>query len=145
MSNESARKASAVEKFAGSRKPEPDEDDDWDKPEPWDKPWRRTWRTARPRGREDIMLDCRFSAGGRRALGYTWLGDMAYEPGTIKLLFGENLVTVTGRNLEQLYDALVQHRVPFIQEGSETEETLKPDDEPHIEELTIDVIQKGDQ
>src|ERR1019366_711899 len=74
------------------------EADDWDKPDPWDKPWRRSWREARPHGREDIMLDCRKSDGERRAFGYTWLGSITFEPGTVTLLFDGTVVTVTGRN-----------------------------------------------
>jgi len=140
--SESAAKAFGQPEAPATAPAEKDQDDDWDKPDPWDKAWRRSWRTARPRGREDIMLDCRSSEGGRRAFGYTWLASITFEPGTITLLFGENTVTVTGRNLEQLYDALVQHRVPFIQEGNETEEALKPEDEPHIDELSIEPLEE---
>jgi hypothetical protein len=103
----------------------------------WSEQYRQTWRNARPRSREDIMLDCRFSKGNRQAFGYAYLGSIVYDGGTITLIFAETQVVIDGRNLDRLYDALCQHRVPFIQQGSETEEALKPDDEPHIERIDI--------
>jgi len=156
MTNENTRKPSAVDKFAGSRAAKASDEEQFEESitgllrnetfqETWGSPFRQTWRVARPHGREDIMLDCRFSEGGRRAFGYTWLASITYEPGTLKLVFGEITVTIAGRNLDRLYDALVQHRVPFIQEGSDAEEALKPEDEPHIEEISIDVFKKGDK
>jgi len=136
--SENERKRSAVAQFAAGRAPEPEETDDWLEEPKWAETYRRTWRVARPRGREDIMLDCRASSGHRQAFGYMLLASIIYEPGTtISMLFGETIVTLTGRNLDRLYDALVQHRVPYVQEGNEAEGELKPEDEPHIESLSI--------
>jgi hypothetical protein len=106
----------------------------------WDARYRQTWRTGRPRSREDIMLDCRFKDDRRQAFGYAYLSSLGYDGGLITLLFGETTVTVEGRNLQRLYDALCQHRVPFIQEGLDAEEALKPEDEPHIERIEVHVI-----
>ncbi len=111
----------------------PEEDED----EVWNKPWRQTWRNARPRSREDIMLDCRFSGGNRQAFGYAYLGSIVYAGDTITLLFAETAVRIQGRNLDRVYTALCQHRVPFIQEGNDAEEELKPDDECHIERIEV--------
>lgn len=103
--------------------------------ERWEQAYRQTWKVARPRSREDIMLDCRFRDGSRAAFAYFHLGRILFDGVAITMMFGEEEVIVKGRNLERLYTALCQHRVPFIQEGNEQEEALKPKGEPHIEAI----------
>ena len=131
------RAKSVIKQLAGG-----DDDDEFDslpheKFGNWNEEYRQTWRTCRPRSREDIMLDCRFATGNRQAFGYAYLSSIVFYGGTINLLFSDTHVAIEGRNLDRLYDALCQHRVPFIQEGSETEEALKPTDEPHIERIEV--------
>jgi hypothetical protein len=59
----------------------------------------------------------------------------------IVLRFGREEVTAEGKNLMRLYNAITEHRDRFIQEGTEAEEGLKPEDAAHIERI---VITEGD-
>jgi hypothetical protein len=42
-----------------------------------------------------------------------------------------------GRNLSRPRDFVLEHRARFIQEGTDGEEGLKPEDAPHIERIAI--------
>jgi hypothetical protein len=79
------------------------------------------------RGRERaIMLELRKKDGSVNALGYAWLEQITYDPGTITLHFTNKTVKITGRNLNsearphvRLLDGLCRHRIPWIQEADE--------------------------
>lgn len=103
---------------------------------------RESFEEARPRSREDIMLDIRFSHGHRKAFNYAYLARVEFEPGdTLRLLFGSDIVRIEGRRLLRLYDTLTQHRARFVQEGSAAEEGLKPDEAPHIDRISVEELE----
>jgi hypothetical protein len=90
------------------------------------------------RGRSAVMLDCRKANGQRHAMSYAYLTQIDFEPGDrLKLHFAGQVVQIGGRRLRPLYQRLLEHRVHAIQEGTDAEEGLKPDDAPHIERLEI--------
>jgi hypothetical protein len=126
----------AVGKFANRVRYQPDGPEELGEP-PWDKEHRRTWRPARPHSREDIMLDLRFNNGCRRSFAYSYLTGIEWDGEVISLSFATEIVTIRGRNLLRLYEALVQHRVPYVQQGSEAEEALRSQNETHVEAIEI--------
>ena len=72
-----------------------------------------------------VMLELRLKNGNIIALGYSWLDRAECNPSQgITLHFGNQTITVTGRNLNaetrpnvRLFDGLIRHRVPWIQEA----------------------------
>ncbi len=64
------------------------------------------------------MVEFRGHDGRSLAVPYTRLLSIEYrhERG-VSLEFPEHRIAVYGRNLRPLYDALLQHRVTFVQEG----------------------------
>ena len=84
------------------------------------------------------MLDVKMRNGTIESFPYAWLSRVKYEPGDRLILrFGENEITVEGRNLARLRDIVSEHRARFIQEGTEAEEGLKGEEGAHIERVTI--------
>jgi len=64
------------------------------------------------------MIEFRGHDGRSLALPYSRLLSLDYRPGSVvSLEFPDHHVVVRGRNLRPLYDALLRHRVVFIQEG----------------------------
>jgi hypothetical protein len=125
---------SVVEQF--TKKPalhhEPDEEEAMD-----------AFREARAKSRESLMLDVRFTDGTIESFDYASLRRMKYYPdGKLMLRFGRDEVRAEGKNLERLRSAISEHRARFIQEGTEGEEGLKPEDAAHIERI---VITEGDE
>jgi hypothetical protein len=99
---------------------------------------RESFQEARARSRESIMIDVKLANGSIESFNYAYLTRAKYLPAdTIVLRFGKDLVTIEGRNLSRLRDALTEHRARFIQEGTEAEEGLKPQDTAHIERISI--------
>ncbi len=86
----------------------------------------------------DFMLDVRFSNGGRCGFSYAYLTRIDHPSGDELLLqFGTDTVRMVGRRLTSIYEAMLQHRPRFIQEGTMAEEWVKPGDTPHINKITI--------
>ena len=105
---------------------------------------REAFDDARPRSREDIMLDVRLKDGTREAFNYAYLVKVTFTPGdTLLLRFGTDEVKVQGRRLAPLYERLTEHRARFIQEGTETEEGLKSEDAAHID--AIELSERNDE
>ena len=75
-----------------------------------------------------LMLELRRKDGSIKALGYAWLQLAEFDPSTgITLLFPAATVRLIGRNLNaesrphvRLFDGLIRHRVPFVQEADES-------------------------
>jgi hypothetical protein len=73
-----------------------------------------------------LMLELRFKDGRRCALGYAWLHQADFDPSQgMTFSFGGRKVTIVGQNLNaeirpniRLFDAVLRHRVPWIQEAS---------------------------
>jgi hypothetical protein len=102
-----------------------------------------TYQEARSRSREALMLDVRLTNGTVVSFDYAHLAKSRFLPdGRIVLRFGRDEVTAEGKNLLRLYSAITEHRARFIQEGTEAEEGLKPEDASHIDKI---VITEGDE
>jgi hypothetical protein len=74
-----------------------------------------------------VMLELRRKDGSITSLGYAWLERADFDPSErITLKFTGQTVRLAGRNLNsevrldlRLYDGLVRHRVPWLQESDE--------------------------
>jgi hypothetical protein len=99
---------------------------------------RDSHQNARQHSREAIMLDVKMGDGTIESFPYAWLSRVKFQPGdTLILRFGKNEINVEGRNLSRLRDIVSEHRARFIQEGTEGEEGLKPEDAAHIDRIVI--------
>jgi hypothetical protein len=99
---------------------------------------RESHQNARQHSREAIMLDVKMGDGSIESFPYAWLSRVRYQPGdTLTLRFGKNEINVEGRNLSRLREIVSEHRARFIQEGTEGEEGLKPEDAAHIDRIEI--------
>jgi hypothetical protein len=64
------------------------------------------------------MLEIRRKDGSIMALGYPWLERAEFDPSQgITLQFTGQTVRLVGRNLNLLFDGVVRHRVPWLQEA----------------------------
>lgn len=60
-------------------------------------------------------LDLRFADGTRKAVPYSYILEIDYNPsGEIKITCSEKEVVIKGRDLERLYDYLAAYRVRFV-------------------------------
>jgi len=93
-----------------------------------------------------IMLELRHKDGKVSAFGYAWLENAEFDPSNgITLHFaGKPPVRITGRNLnaesrpqQRLFNGIVRHRVPWIQEADEPTALEAPKDATVIEGLEI--------
>lgn len=99
---------------------------------------RESHQNARARSREAVMLDVKMSDGSIESFPYAWLGHVRYEPGdTLILRFGGKDINIEGRNLSRLREIISEHRMRFVQEGTDGEEGLKPEDAAHIDSIEI--------
>lgn len=104
---------------------------DAEPPQPFDE--------ARPRSREDIMLDIRLTGGQRVALSYAFLAKVEYQPGDIlRLHFDADVVRIEGRRLLGVYELLRQHRAKYVQEGSAEEDEMRPEEASHIDAIRME-------
>lgn len=63
------------------------------------------------------MLDLRFKDRRRRAIPYAYITGVEIEPGDqITLATNEKTVTLTGRNLESVYQAIITHTAAAVAE-----------------------------
>jgi hypothetical protein len=104
---------------------------------------RDSFQNARVQSRESIMLDVKLGDGSIESFPYAWLSRAKYQPGdTLVLWFGKHEINIEGRNLNRLREIVSEHRARFIQEGTEGEKGLKPEDAAHIDRI---VITEGDE
>ncbi|MGH7988897.1 MAG: hypothetical protein ACREDS_01695 [Limisphaerales bacterium] len=88
------------------------------------------------------MLDIRATAGDLVALPYNFLEMVQYNPSDALLLtFAVCEVRIEGRNLLDLYTALVQHRIEYIQENDAKYENAD-DRKPFISRIEIKPLSK---
>jgi hypothetical protein len=96
------------------------------------------FQEARAQSREALMLDVRLSNGEIVSFPYASLRKAKYLPtGVMMLRFDRDEVTAEGKNLHRLRDAIAEHRARFIQEGTDIERGLKPEDAAHIDRIVI--------
>jgi hypothetical protein len=86
------------------------------------------------------MLDVIFKDGSIASFNYSYLRRVDFKPGdSVFLTFADaTVVAIEGRNLRRIRDQIRLHRADEIQEGRESEEELKADNEPHIRCISID-------
>jgi hypothetical protein len=104
---------------------------------------RESHQSARAYSRESVMLDVKMRDGSIESFPYAWLSHVKYDPGdTLILRFGGRDINIEGRNLSRLREIISEHRMRFVQEGTDREEGLKPEDAPHIDSIEI---KEGDE
>ena len=89
------------------------------------------------------LVEFRLKNGNVRAQGYAWLHQAEFDPSTgIVLSFGTFQVTLIGRNLNaelrpnvRLFQGLLRHRVPYVQEADEARVLQSADHETIIEQI----------
>ena len=85
-----------------------------------------------------VTLDLRKKTGDRETFPYSYLVRMRFDKsGIITLKFSDTKVTVIGRNLLGLYDALSVHKVTWIQEGDDRYDE-RSESEPFISAIKIE-------
>jgi len=110
----------------------------WPKAEPEVEEARESFQEGRARSRESVMLDIRLADGSVESFPYAYLTRVRYIPGDILVMrFGGDEVRAEGKNLSRLREAISEHRMRFIQEGTEDDEELKPGEAPHIGRIVI--------
>jgi hypothetical protein len=84
------------------------------------------------------MLDVRFADGTIESFDYSLPKRATYKPdGTLIMRFGRDTITIDGSNLHRVRQAITEGRARFIQEGTEAEKGLKPEDAAHIARIVI--------
>ena len=88
-----------------------------------------------------IMLEIRRKDGQIKAFGYAWLQQAEFDPaGIITLAFPGTRIRLHGRNLNhgsdaRLFDGLLRHRVPYVQEADQAALLITPATAPLIERI----------
>jgi hypothetical protein len=86
----------------------------------------------------------RFATGDVESFNYAYLTRISYKPGdSLRLQFGGYVIQVEGKRLNRLRDSVSEHRARYIQEGTDAEEGLKPEDAAHIDSILIE--DKGEE
>jgi hypothetical protein len=105
---------------------------------------REAFQEGRTRSRDSVMLDVRFATGDVESFNSAYLTRISYKPGdSLRLQFGGYVIQVEGKRLNRLRDSVSEHRARYIQEGTDAEEGLKPEDAAHIDSILIE--DKGEE
>lgn len=84
------------------------------------------------------MLDLVLRGGRVESFSYAFLIRVEYEPrGRLILHFGEDVVVIEGRNLENIRQKIRMHKASEIYEGIEAEESLKPESAAHVDRIYL--------
>ena len=84
------------------------------------------------------MLDVRQKTGDRAALPYAYLTFIHFnKSGDIRLEYSGHTVSIRGRNLGDLYNALLNHRVDYVQEADLQYEDTGEESDPFIWEIVV--------
>ena len=121
------RPNSVLERLAGRQTKEPTDDG-----------VRDSFSFSRVSDEDDLMLDVRLRDGSRYAFPYGTLLKVDFNPADeLKLIFAASIVIIEGRRLLPLYELVRRHKARFVQEGTDAEEGLKPEDAAHIDSIHI--------
>jgi hypothetical protein len=102
------------------------------------------YKEARAKSREAYMLDVMFADGSIESFDYSLPKRISYNPsGTLILRFGKDRIEVEGRNLHRVRQAVTECRAKLIQEGTEAELDVKPEDAAHIDRIVITEADEG--
>ena len=95
----------------------------------------RTDPQARP---SNALIDFWMKDGNRRALSYSHLYDIAFDPSLgMELTFSEHTVTIKGYALEELYRGLKRHRIVYVWEADAPSALLSDENEPRVTSIQI--------
>jgi hypothetical protein len=84
------------------------------------------------------MLDIVFKSGCIVSFSYAYLTQIEFDPkGRMSMHFGDDVVVVNGRNLQEVRQKVRLHKADEIIEGFEAEDALKPESASHIERIEI--------
>lgn len=85
----------------------------------------------------EIMLELRVKSGDSLALGYAYLLSAEWNRSEgIILEFTTHTIRLAGRNLREVYRAIVAHRLPYVRELS-TRDDEEPDDSAVVTSIGI--------
>lgn len=88
-------------------------------------------------GGTSLMLDLRFRDGKRVAMPYGYLSQAELEPAQrLVLRFASATVTISGRNLDQIYIAVLSHTAIAIVQAEATFDA--GGDGPYVEGISIE-------
>lgn len=91
-------------------------------------------------GFQALMLDVRFANGNFQAIPYSFITKIIYDPSiSIDICTTEDKCSIEGRNLEQLYNQLLKHRVTFIKENENEFDDVE-EKECFIEKIKIEPL-----
>jgi len=94
------------------------------------------YQEARQTMREVVRLQLRLVDGTIESLDYLRMGRITFEPqGRIIIRHGRVRAVIEGKNLHRLFSAVDEHRRRFVQEGTEAEEGLKPEESEHVDKI----------
>jgi hypothetical protein len=94
---------------------------------------------ARTRSREALMLDVQLKDGTIESFDYGLPKRVTYrQGGSLILQFGEDKIRVKGSNLNEMRQAVTEGRARSIQEGTQAEQDIAPEDAAHIESIEIE-------
>ncbi len=86
-----------------------------------------------------LMLDFRARGGDATGIAYSYLQTVRFDPSIgLILLFTQHRVTLAGRNLGELYQALLDQTVRRIEEQGEHDQ--EPEDAPVVSRLRIEEL-----
>lgn len=86
----------------------------------------------------NAMIDFWFASGNQRAMAYTHLYDVEYDPSKgIVLSFSEHVVYVNGRLLSKLYRGLKRHRIVYIWEADPPTARLVESNTPVVTKIVL--------
>ncbi len=90
------------------------------------------------------MLDLVLRDGRVESFSYAYLTRVSFDPkGRLVLYFGDDTVSIEGRNLGDVRQKVRLHKADEIQEGVEAEGALKPETAAHIERIDIATEKKS--
>ena len=86
----------------------------------------------------NAMIDFWLASGNQRAIAYTHLYDVEYDPSQgLVLSFSDHVVHISGRFLSELYRGLKRHRIVYVWEADPPTVRLTPPKTPVISEIKI--------
>jgi hypothetical protein len=84
------------------------------------------------------MLDVVFKSGSIVSFSYAYLTQIEFDPkGRMSMHFGDDVVVINGRNLQEVRQKVRLHKADEIVEGVEAEDALKPENASHIDRIEI--------
>lgn len=95
------------------------------------------WGIERVMSRQAIMLDLRLKTGRFKALPYSYITSIDFDPSeTLEIFVSDQHIKIRGRNLHKLYSYLLRHKVTFIQESLSGNDMLT-DKDTFIKEISV--------